>query len=277
MNDTKLDLGQAFGASWEAIKAYPGPAIGGFVLYYLMVIAMQFIPIVGFLAHIFISPPLMGGVSILALNTVDRRDPQIPHLFDGFKAYGKWMGITWLYYAITAIAMLPLGIVALIVWLGLFAGHVDFRQHVPSVATLGVLSLVGAVLLLVPLAVLIRWVFIFYAGVESTGTLEAFGLSSHVTAGRRLQLFWMFIVLGLTAMSGIVALGVGLVFTVPFAALTGAALFRQLRPSSQPEAVPFAVAPESPIPPSPYTAITPEPPSAEMPRLPDESGNAQSE
>ena len=277
MNDTELDLGQAFGASWEAIRDYPGPAIGGFVLYYLMIVAMQFIPIVGFLAHVLISPPLVGGISILSLNILDRRDPQIPHLFDGFKAYGKWMGVTWLYYAITIVAMLPLAIVGFIVWLTVFAAHVSFREHMPDVATLGVLSLVGAVLLLIPLAILIRWVFIFYAGVEGTGTLEAFGLSSQITRGRRLQLFWMFVLLGLIAASGIVVLGVGLVFTIPFAALAGAALYRQLHPLPQPEAVPIAVAPESLVAPSPYTTITPEPPSAEMPRLPDESENAQSE
>jgi len=269
MNDNQLDLSRVLNTSWEAIRAYPGPAIGGFALYYVMVAGMQFIPILGFFAHIFVSPPLMGGLSILTLNTVDRRDPQIANLFEGFRAYGKWMGVTWLYYAVTTIALAPFGVVALIVYFAFFFEHRTFPPGLSGITTIGIISFAGAALIAVAIAVLIRWALVFYAGVESPGTLEAFGLSSQITRGHRLQFFWMYVVLGLIMISGVVALGVGLIFTIPFGALAMAALYRQLRPLSEPQILPLAPEPEAPVAPPPYTAIAPESPAAEMPRLPE--------
>jgi hypothetical protein len=256
MNDTELDLGRAMSTGWEAVRAYPGLAIGGFALYYAITMGLPLIPIAGFLVPIFISPPLAGGLATLTLNIFDRRDPQIAHLFDGFKAYGKWMGIVWLYYAIGVIVAVPLAVLGLVAHFSVF----EQRTAPPGPAIIGGISFIAAVLVAAAVAVLIRWVFLHYAGVESPGTFEAYGLSSQVTRGRRLQLFWMSVVLGLIAVSGVIALGVGLLVTLPLGALAMAALYRQLRPAPLPQ--PAFVDPiEAPV--------APEYPSFETPNLPE--------
>jgi uncharacterized membrane protein len=240
MDGRSLRLGKALVAGWEAIKRYPGLAIGGLALSQLVGASVSFVALVVLL------PPWAGGTTVLKLSLVDGRDPKLEDLFAGFRTYGKWMGIYWLYQAIAVIAMLPLVYFGLIAWVALavVAGRVPERL---MFVLAGVISVAALALLAAAVAVMMRWAFVYYAGVESTGTLDAFRKSVEITKGHRLQLFWMLVVLCLIGFSGVIALVVGLLVTVPLSQCATAALYRQLQPLPPAPALPEAPAPQPPV------------------------------
>jgi hypothetical protein len=110
-------------------------------------------------------------------------------------------------------------------------------------------------------AVLIRWMFVFYAGVETADTMGAFAISSHLTKGRRLQLLWMSIALGIISMAGVLALGVGIFVSAALTAYATAALYRQVNPLPEvraPEEPPAVWPPRPDEPPTAWPAVTPQ-------------------
>jgi len=239
MDGRSLRLGEALATGWRAMWRHPGPAIGGFALYVLMCVGIGWIPCLGPLADIAVVPPLVGGCMILMMNVVDDRDPKVGDLFAGFRAYWKWMGIYWLYNAIVLVALVPLGILTLIGYFVLWESAERLSEGT-AIAVSGVVALAAVAVIAVWVAVLIRWMLAFYAGVEAADTFGAFAISGELTKGRRLQLLWMWIVLGLISGAGVLALVLGVFVTAPLAILAGAALYRQLNP------LPEVRAPEGP-------------------------------
>jgi uncharacterized membrane protein len=245
MQHPTLHLGQAISIAWQAIKRYPGPTIGGFLLYGVILLGVGFVPLVGALAGIVLAPPLYGGLLILYLSVLDGRNPQIGDLFAGFRAFGKWMGIYWLLYAIILGTMVPLAAVAIPM-------AITSSRHQPSLPPAAVPALAGgiaaaAIAYLAGLAwLVIRWWFVYWVGVERAGVIEAFRHSAEITRGRRLQLFWFLLLLSLLSVSGVLALGLGLIVTLPLCWLAQVALYRQLSPLAPPPLEAPAPAPDIP-------------------------------
>lgn len=248
MNGRSLRLGEALATGWRGMWRHPGPAIGGYALYILMCFAVGSIPFLGALAQIVILPPLIGGFMTLALKVVDDRDPKVVDLFEGFHAFGKWMGIYWLYCVIVIAALVPLGILALIGYFVLWENAGSLSEGT-VIATSGAMTFVAVGVIAVMVALLIRWMFVFYAGVEAADTMGAFAISAHLTKGRRLQLLWMYIALGIISMAGVLALGVGIFLSAALTTYALAALYRQVNPLPEvtaPEAPPAGVGPSVP-------------------------------
>jgi hypothetical protein len=239
MNGRSLRLGEALATGWRGMWRHPGPAIGGFALYVLMCVGMGWVPCLGHIAQIVILPPLVGGLAVLALKVVDDRDPKVVDLFEGFHAFGKWMGIYWLYYVIVIAALVPLGILALTGYFVLWENAGSPSEAV-VIAVSGVLAFAAVAVVAVMVALLIRWTFVFYAGVETADTMGAFAISGELTKGRRLQLLWMGIALGIISGAGVLALIVGVFVTAPLSTYAMAALYRQVNP------LPEVTAPEEP-------------------------------
>ena len=258
MNGRSLRLGEALATGWRGMWRYPGPAIGGFALYCLIAFGVGVVPLLGPIAGAVVLPPLYGGFMVLALKVVDDRGPKVTDLFEGFHAYGKWMGIYWLVYAIVLAALVPLGMLALIGYFVLWENAGPLSEGT-AVAVSGVLAFAAVAVIAVVVALLIRWLFVFYAGVETADTMGAFTISAHLTKGRRLQLLWMYIALGIVSMAGVLALGVGALVSVPLSSYALAALYRQANP------LPEVTAPEAPPGVGPSV---PEAPSATPQELP---------
>jgi hypothetical protein len=239
MNGRSLRLGEALGTGWRRMWRYPGPAIGGFALYVLMCVGVGWIPCLGSLADIAVVPPLVGGYMILAMKVVDDRDPKLGDLFAGFRAYWKWMGIHWLYTAIVLGALGALGVLGLIGYFVLWE-NAELLSAGAAIAVAGVIAFAAVAVIAVSVGVLVTWAFIYYAGVEAAGALDTFAISGELTRGRRLQLLWMWIALGLISGAGVLVLVLGVFVTAPLATLAGAALYRQVNPR------PEVTAPEAP-------------------------------
>ncbi len=80
----------------EALKGKWGLAIGGIVVYCLIVGLIGSIPKVGQLASIFITGPMMGGLAIFSLALSRNQEAKIEQIFQGFNRFAVYLGAYWL-------------------------------------------------------------------------------------------------------------------------------------------------------------------------------------
>ncbi len=69
-----------------------GIAIGTFVIYSLVLIVIQLVPVVGGMASLIIGGPLVLGLYIFSLKLARKQDVRLEQLFEGFKNYGTALG-----------------------------------------------------------------------------------------------------------------------------------------------------------------------------------------
>lgn len=87
--DYDADIGGAISKGWETFKANAGVMIGGAVLVYAVMLACSFInlipiPFLGFIATLFLTPPLKAGIWLLYVRTVRGGSSDINDVFRGF-------------------------------------------------------------------------------------------------------------------------------------------------------------------------------------------------
>jgi uncharacterized membrane protein len=78
--------------SIEALKDRWGLAIGGFLIYNIILILLQNIPIAGSLACLIIGGPFLLGATFFSLNLARKQDTRVEVLFEGFKDFGRALG-----------------------------------------------------------------------------------------------------------------------------------------------------------------------------------------
>ncbi len=69
----------------EALKGRWGLAIGGSVIYFILAVLISAIPKVGWIGSLIINGPLVLGMSIFFLSLSRKQDAQLSQLFDGFQ------------------------------------------------------------------------------------------------------------------------------------------------------------------------------------------------
>jgi uncharacterized membrane protein len=72
----------------ESLKGKWGIAIGTFVVYIIIVTAPQIIPIVGPIASLIITGPLVLGLAIFSLSISRNQDAKLEQIFQGFDNFG---------------------------------------------------------------------------------------------------------------------------------------------------------------------------------------------
>ncbi|MDY6843318.1 MAG: DUF975 family protein, partial [Thermodesulfobacteriota bacterium] len=82
----------------DSLRGRWGIAIGAFVVYLLIQIAVQFIPGVGWLISLLISGPLSVGLCVFSLSLARRHEPQLSQIFEGFAKFGVALGAYILQY-----------------------------------------------------------------------------------------------------------------------------------------------------------------------------------
>jgi uncharacterized membrane protein len=100
-----------------------------------------------------------------------------------------------------------------------------------------VLVVLGLVLLIIPGVILsIGFLFVrYYIAENRLGFMNAFQSSWEITKGNRWKIFWFGIVLFFFNLVGLLALGFGLLVTIPMSQLMWARMFRQLEGIPLPE------------------------------------------
>lgn len=76
----------------ESLRSIWGLAIGAIVIYYVIVIVVGFVPVVGSIISILITGPMVVGLIVFSLAISRKQNPQLSQIFDGFKKFGVALG-----------------------------------------------------------------------------------------------------------------------------------------------------------------------------------------
>ncbi len=80
----------------ESLKGKWGLAIGGMVVYCLIVGLSGMIPGIGQIFSIFVTGPMIGGLAIFSLALSRNQEAKIEQIFQGFNRFGTYLGAYWL-------------------------------------------------------------------------------------------------------------------------------------------------------------------------------------
>jgi hypothetical protein len=179
---------------------------------------------------------IMGiGDTKITLNAVDGKKPEVKTLFTEWRLSFKYLAATILF---AIIFIIPLLIVILLI-----LGFTEFT--IDSLATTNPAILVTAIIAVIAvyLVVFMRYIFVFQIIIDQQTTVrKSFTLSSKITKGYRLRLFWFLFVSLLVNILGVIILFVGVLAT---RAITGIALshmYRKLLHRHMPELAPAVAA-----------------------------------
>ena len=76
----------------ESLKGKWGLAIGTLVVYFLIAVVLQIIPIVGPIAPLIISGPFAIGLAVFSLSISRNQDAKLEQIFQGFNNFGTALG-----------------------------------------------------------------------------------------------------------------------------------------------------------------------------------------
>jgi len=221
-------------AGWNAFKKAPGVAVGGFLLFYLIMVLGLGIP---FLGPVLLGFPVIGGLTVLCLNIVRGKDHHISDLFAGFKCYGMWLVVGLLYMLMIAVVTL---LIMTLLWMVVLLSHASSiinyatgsAQALPALRYGQAIPLGGSFISILLLWILtLRWLFVCHLVSDGVEPLEAFRRSSELTKGRRFKLFYISLVLVLFSITGLLFIGLGMLITVAVSYLALTSIYVDLASS----------------------------------------------
>lgn len=189
-----LDVSSLFSRSWQTFKEHFWPTVAVFVIYALLTSAGSIIqddPGLGDLVMYLIAGPITAGTYMYALRRVRGEEADLGDMFDGFKVFGKALGVFVLY---------------------------------------SVMVVVGLVFLIVPgIYVAIAFYPCMYLVLDDDlDVIETLRKAWRMTEDYRGKLFVVLLaVIGVNIL-GLIALGVGIIFTGALSLLVGAAVYQEL-------------------------------------------------
>lgn len=215
-NRYSIDLGEWFnyaGAHWNAVL---GPMIGFMLLYFLIVLVVSVVPIVGPLARLLIDPPMQAGIAIVCLAQLKGREWTFGDFFGGFQHFGPLLGNYLLTALIGVCCLIPVivGVVVLAV--------VSEQRNRDLMQVVGLMLLaVAAINIPAAIYIMIRATMfnVQFIVERGCGPVEAIQASWTISSGHFWGLFGAAIVIGVIAFVGVLLCGIGLLFTVPYALL----------------------------------------------------------
>jgi len=214
-----FDIGQTVKDAFERTREYVGPSIGMLLLGGLLM-ALAMFTVVGYFVVV---PVLAWGMIKFFLNVQDRRQPQLNDLFAGFSNYGTVLG-RMLLVLVCLIGLAILG--ESVVFVG------QFMKSVPITVAGYVIYLVFLVLVLSRL-----YFAIFFVVDRDMGALESLAASWRVLEGKGLKIVGLGLLAGLIGVSGVLALCVGLLFTIPMSYMMYISAYRQVVGHAPPPAL----------------------------------------
>ena len=186
-----LPLGDYFKTGWDLFKQYPGGFVGFCILYLVIQAALHRIPYVGPVASLAVSTPLIMGNFLVSAKLLHGQTPEFRDFFGGFQYF------------------LPLLLLSLIA--GLFIG-------------------IGTILLIIPGVYLaVAYLFASYLVVDRRLDFwPAMELSRRTVHPQWFSYFAFVLLVVLLNLAGAVALGVGLLVTIPLSFCTVTAAYADL-------------------------------------------------
>jgi uncharacterized membrane protein len=177
----------------ESLAGKWGQAIGVLVVYMLMMIAIQIIPMAGALISLLIGGPMAIGLATFSLALARNEDANINQLFEGFNKFGL------------ALAAYFLMLVFIILWMLLLI--------IPGIIA----------------AISYSMTFYIIADEESMDAMEAIDKSKAMMDGYK----WKYFCLGLRflgwALLCILTLGIGFLWLMPYMQVTNAKFYEDVK------------------------------------------------
>jgi hypothetical protein len=213
-NGYEFKLGEYISRGWEIFKANMGGYLGYFVLYLLILIFLNFIPFLGSIGSMILGPCLIFGFHLVS-NQISQHNniPAFSTFFNGFNHAGKLIVIALITFIIVLACLIPFFIsfgVSIFSMIGK-SGSDFFTPFIES----GALPFLGLGML-VYLYFGISWIFAPMIAVFHNKEAWAAMEISRKLVGKNWFMFFLFaIVLGFIAVSGVLLIGFGLIFTVP--------------------------------------------------------------
>jgi uncharacterized membrane protein len=205
----ELSIGRAIGDAWRATKQY----FPLWVMVGLVGAVLCFLSAITVIGYFLLLPVFGWGMTRFLLNMVDGR-ADFGDLFSGFSQYGRVLGRTLL-------------VTLCIVLLALLADSVAIAGQLMESP---VVQAIGSVLYLVfASTVMVRLYFAWFFLVDrDLSAMEALSASWNATRGKNLQLIGLALLSGLIAVAGLLALLIGVFFTMMMAYVSYASAYRQL-------------------------------------------------
>lgn len=178
----------------ESLKGKWGLGIGTFVVFMLIMMAIQLIPIAGWIISILITGAMSIGLAIFTLSLARKQDAKLSQIFDGFQKFGVGLGA----YILTTIFIL--------LWM---------------------------ILLIIPgiiAAFSYSMTYYIIAENDSIGPLEAISKSKEMMRGNKWKYFCLgFRFLGWSLLC-ILTLGIGFLWLCPYMMVSFAQFYDDLKP-----------------------------------------------
>jgi uncharacterized membrane protein len=218
--DLMADARAALSGNW-------GLAIGG-VLVYLLVMVVLAIPYLGSILSFIITGPLMLGWYLFFLMLVRRQPGTVGMIFEGFKQFGTGF-LAYLLMALLVFAWALPGIVVIIVMAVLSLKPI-LAGETPSVGAMGILVPLVILALIPAMIAQFRYSMTYFVinDAPGIGPMEAIRRSSQIMRGNKWKLFclqcrfigWAFLCL--------FTLGIGFLWLTPYMMTSQAAFYEEL-------------------------------------------------
>lgn len=213
-NGYPFSIGDHLSKGWKVLSLNMGGFIGFTAIYILIVGFLNFIPFIGMLINIAISPCLIAGFYLMCRSLETSGNSDFGIFFKGFDHLSKVVVIYLIQLVIYILAAIPL--IIMIVGVGLGASVLEDKDAMVTAMTAGgaiytLLFLMGVFIYLavswclsIPLAI--------FHNMEAWQALE----TSRKLVGKNWFLFFLlFFLLGLIQFVGLIALCLGLLITIP--------------------------------------------------------------
>lgn len=223
-----LDLGRMLSQTWEIYKVHWGMCIVALLIMWALGFAFNmgtgvvtqvlvqarppFAAIMTTQAVIFIAQQVFQqwlnlGLILFMLRIVRGNPPDLIDIFRGGQFLLRGVGAMLLLWLMLA------GIT--VVFVGIPAGIAGLLSQNSDAAA--IVAIIGGVIAVVPFFyVVLTYSQLFYLIVDrDAGVMDSFRLSQQITRGNKMTLFLVYLVLGIIAMSGVIALCIGILFTLP--------------------------------------------------------------
>ncbi|MEM6770412.1 MAG: hypothetical protein AAF597_07515 [Bacteroidota bacterium] len=204
-----FDFGKYIGDSLNVIGRNFGPFLGFMLVWFMISMATQFVPIIGPLASwLVVSPCLTAGVYLAVQKSHDKEYLDFGTFFKGFDHIGE-LALAALIQGLIMVAICIPAIIAFIVGL-------DFENFDPDQPDFTDFPWWALGFLIPVIYLSIAWAFtpmlIIFHKMQAWPAMEA---SRKIISKQWVMFFLLAIVAGIIATLGMLALIVGLLFTVP--------------------------------------------------------------
>jgi len=224
------------GMSREQLKGNWGTPILVSLVYTIIIVGLQFIPFVGFIAILILAAPLTLGLINYFVSLTRDEDPKFDSLFLGFDNFGKSLGV----YFLQALFVFLWGLFALIP-IGIFVFNAFTNPYIftESLSSFLFIYLCLIIFYIPAMIAQYRYSMSFYILRDNPeiGIHQSIRESSEMMKGYK----WKFFLLGLSFIGWgllcVLTLGIGLLWLMPYMNTTYANFYNELKKSREPEVV----------------------------------------